>query len=203
MRRSRGVLGLDNVRVSARGAPPPTGGPLEQADPPAERVLRAPAPSPRAPLAVVAAILLSGCAVVPLPSSDALLGQSPRQHAWDVSQCQAEAAGQARYIPTSSPLANFFAKVFFWGVAGASLGGLITGFPAAIVTGTSISASSEISSGVIAGAGAGGIVGTVESWSGQERFERAWVACMDAHGYAVTHEVAAAAGAPSSPAPMP
>ena len=203
MRQSGGVLGLDDARVSDRGAPAPTGGYQEQADAPTERVPRAPAASPRAPLAVVvAAILLSGCAVVPLPPSEALREQSPRQHAWEVSQCQAEAAGQARYIPTSSPLANFFAKVFFYSVAGASLGGLITGFPAAIATGTSISASSDISNGVIAGLGAGGIAGTLESWSGQQRFERAWVACMEAHGYAVTREVAAT-GAPSSPAPMP
>jgi hypothetical protein len=201
MRRNRHVPGRDTVRVSFRGAP--TGRCPRRTDPPAGRVPRVRVAARRTPLAaVMAAILLGGCAVVPLPATETLLEQGPREHAWDASKCQAEAADRARYIPTFSPLGNLFAKMFFWGVAGASLGGLITGFPAAIVTGTSISASSEISGGVIAGAGAGGIVGTVESWSGQERFERAWVACMEAHGYALTHEVAAA-GAPSSPAPMP
>ena len=204
MRWRRGFLGLDNIGVFARRAPPPNGVHLEQADRPAKGILRIPVASPWAPLAAVAvAILLSGCAVVPLPNTAALREQSPREHAWDESKCEAEAAAEARYIPTSSPLANFFAKVFFWSVAGASLGGLITGFPAAVVTGTAVNASCEISYGVIAGAGAGAIVGTVESWSGQERFERAWIACMEAHGYAVTREVAAdAAGAPSWATPM-
>lgn len=203
MRRRRGFWGLDTIGVFVRSAPPPTGGYLDQADRPAKGVPRTRVASPRTPLAVVAAaILLSGCAVVPLPHSAALREQNPREHAWDESKCQAEAAAQARYIPTSSPLANLLAKVFFWSVAGASLGGLITGFPAAIGTGTVVNASSETSYGVIAGAGAGAIVGTVESWSGQERFERAWIACMEAHGYAVTREVAAdAEGAPSCPTP--
>ncbi|HYB43353.1 MAG TPA: hypothetical protein VEL75_16355 [Candidatus Methylomirabilis sp.] len=153
----------------------------------------------RALAALVAAVFLGGCAVTPLPKTTALHDQGAREHAWDVSNCQAEAAAEARYIPTSSPLANFFQKVFFWSAAGASLGGLITGFPAPIATGTTVNLSCEITDGVIAGSGAGAIVGTIESWSGQERFERAWIACMEAHGYAVVRE--AAAGAVTAPSP--
>jgi len=134
----------------------------------------------RAALAGLAA-LLAGCSlasVAPLPAVTALRGQSPRDRDWDVTDCQAEAGNRAGYSPSDSPLANFFQRVFFWGTAGAALGGLVTGLPASV--------SSQASEGLIAGAGAGGITGGIRSWSGQTRFERTWVACMEARGYAVT-----------------
>jgi len=135
----------------------------------------------RWPLARIAALasaaLLAGCSVVPLPKSTAARGQSPRDQDWDVKDCQAEAGYRTGYSPTDSPLANFFQKVFFWGTAGAAVGGLITGLPASV--------SSQASEGLIAGAGAGGITGTALSWSGQTRFERAWGACMESRGYTV------------------
>ena len=121
--------------------------------------------------------LLTGCSVVPLPKTAATQGQSARDQDWDVRDCQAEAGYRAGYSPTDSPLGNFFQKVFFWGTAGAAVGGLITGLPASVA--------SQASEGLIAGAGAGGITGTVKSWSGQTRFERAWVACMESRGYTV------------------
>jgi len=128
-------------------------------------------------VALAAAALLAGCSVVPLPKSTAARGQSPRDQDWDVKDCQAEAGYRTGYSPTDSPLANFFQKVFFWGTAGAAVGGLITGLPASV--------SSQASEGLIAGAGAGGITGTALSWSGQTRFERAWGACMESRGYTV------------------
>ncbi len=128
--------------------------------------------------ALASVTLVAGCSVVPLPKSVAAQGQTERDHDWDVKDCQAEAGYQARYSPTDSPLGNFFQKVFFWGGAGASLGGLITGLPASVTASTA-------SEGLIAGAGAGGIVGTIESWSGQPRFERAWAACMESRGYTI------------------
>jgi len=135
----------------------------------------------RSPLARIAALasaaLLAGCSVVPLPKSTAARGQSPRDQDWDVKDCQAEAGYRTGYSPTDSPLANFFQKVFFWGTAGAAVGGLITGLPASV--------SSQASEGLIAGAGAGGITGNALSWSGQTRFERAWAACMESRGYTV------------------
>ncbi len=94
-----------------------------------------------------------------------------------MKDCQAEAGYRTGYSPTDSPLANFFQKVFFWGTAGAAVGGLITGLPASV--------SSQASEGLIAGAGAGGITGTALSWSGQTRFERAWAACMESRGYTI------------------
>jgi hypothetical protein len=130
----------------------------------------------------VSAALLAGCSVVPLPTSTALRGQGDRERDWDVQDCQAEAGYQTHYSPGDSPLANFFQKVFFWGGVGASVGGLITGFPVSIAAGPA-------TDGLIAGAGAGGIAGSVESLSGQRRFERAWIGCMQSKGYAVTPAV--------------
>ncbi len=132
----------------------------------------------RAALALAA--LLAGCSVasvVPLPAVTALQGQSPRDQDWDVTDCQAEAGYRTRYSPADSPLANFFQRVFFWGTAGAAVGGLVTGLPTSV--------SSQASEGLIAGAGAGGITGGIRSWSGQTRFERAWATCVEGRGYAV------------------
>lgn len=148
-------------------------------------------------VALASVALMTGCSVVPLPKATATRGQSPRDQDWDVKDCQAEAGYQAGYSPTDSPLGNFFQKVFFWGTAGAAVGGLITGLPAAV--------SSQASEGLIAGAGAGGITGTVQSWSGQRRFERGWVACMESRGYAVVPRASQSSPGPrhtSSPEPL-
>ena len=46
-----------------------------------------------------------------------------------MKDCQAEAGYRTHYSPTDSPLGNLFQKLFFWGTAGAALGGTIDGFP--------------------------------------------------------------------------
>ena len=154
----------------------------------------------RAAPALGLAAVLAGCAVVPsvhsiahvtpLPAVTARQGQSPPERDWDVTDCQAEAAYRTHYSPTDSPLANFLQKVFFWGTSGAAVGGLVTGLPTSV--------SSQASEGLIAGAGAGGITGVIQSWSGQRRFARAWVACIEARGYTV-----AAPGTEAQPPPCP
>jgi len=105
-------------------------------------------------------------------------GQSPRDQAWDIRDCQAEAGYRTNYSPTDSPLGNLSQKVFFWGAAGAALGGVVGGLPTAV-------GSSEASTGLIVGASTGGAAGAAASLSGQARYERAWAACMEARGYAV------------------
>ena len=140
--------------------------------------------------ALAAAALLAGCATSPidaarsfasvqrLPAVTALEGQKPSDQDWDIKDCQAEAGYQTNYSPTDSPLANIFQKLFFWGTTGAAVGGTIDGFPMIVDQSTA-------SAGLIAGASAGGATGAALSISGQSRYERAWVACMRAKGYAV------------------
>src|SRR5262245_55024046 len=128
--------------------------------------------------AVGVAASLAACSVVPLPASTALRGQGEREQSWDIQDCRAEAGYQARYSPGDSPLGNFFQKMFFWGASGAAVGGLITGFPASIPQGPA-------TDGLIAGASAGGVAGTVDSLTGQRRFEQAYTGCMQSKGYAV------------------
>jgi hypothetical protein len=145
-------------------------------------------------IAVAAAALLAGCAsgttlesvrslgsVTRLPSVVALEGQSPSDREWDVKDCQAEAGYTTHYSPTDSPLGNVFQKLFFWGTAGAALGGTIDGFPGIVDASTA-------SAGLIAGASAGGVTGAALSVSGQSRYERAWAACVRARGYALDPE---------------
>jgi hypothetical protein len=134
--------------------------------------------------------ILGGCAsgpidaarsfasVTPLPRVVAQQGQSARDQEWDIKDCQAEAGYRTNYSPTDSPMANLFRNLFFWGTAGASLGGVVDGFPAAVGV-------SEASTGLIVGASTGGAVGAVASWKGETRFERAWAACMESRGYAL------------------
>ena len=160
----------------------------------------------RWPGLVAATALLAGCSVVPVPTFSALRGQGEREHAWDVQDCRAEAAYQTHYSPGDSPLANLCQKIFFWGGAGASLGGLITGVP--VIVGSSqtttnglIVGAGQATNGLIAGAGAGGIVGSLESISGQRRFEGAFVDCMQSKGYAMTPRVEKAEGAPIAVTP--
>ena len=148
-----------------------------------------------AAIAAASATLLAGCAsgtldsvrslgsVTRLPSVVALEGQSPRDREWDVKDCQAEAGYATNYSPTDSPLGNLFQKLFFWGTTGAALGGTIDGFPGIVDASTA-------STGLIAGASAGGATGAALSVSGQPRYERAWAACIRARGYALGAEAA-------------
>ncbi len=139
-------------------------------------------------MAVLSAVaLVAGCTVVPLPKTMAERHQSPREQDWDVKDCQAEAGYQTGYSPASSPLINWFQRLFFWSTTGAATGlGVMTvaAGAGANVSGTTF-ISSPVGEAIVAGAGAGAITGTVLSWSGQERYERAWMACMEAHGYTI------------------
>lgn len=144
----------------------------------------------RAAAAVVTAAALHGCAsgaldsvraygsVAKLPPVTALRGQSAWDQQWDVKDCQAEAGYRTNYSPTDSPMANLFQKLFFWGTAGAAVGGTASGFPTVVDTSTA-------STGLIAGASAGGATGAALSLGGQSAYERAWRACIEARGYAV------------------
>jgi hypothetical protein len=137
-----------------------------------------------------AALVAAGCAsspidaarsfasVHPLPSVTALDEQKPSDQEWDVKDCQAEAGYRTNYSPTDSPLANIFQKLFFWGTAGAAVGGTIDGFPTIVDQSTA-------STGLIVGASTGGATGAALSIGGQSSYERAWAACMRAKGYAV------------------
>ena len=162
-------------------------------------------------IAVLGIVTLgTGCSVVPLPRTVPMRGQTAREHVWDVSDCKAEVAYQTHYSPTDSPLGNWFQKIFFWGTSGAALGAAITGWPtpAVVATGPGATAvptvTAEASEGVIAGAGAGAITGTALSWSGQSRFERGWVACMESKGYALApSEGGSGPGRSSSPGQPP
>jgi hypothetical protein len=141
-------------------------------------------------IAVAAVVLLPGCAsgtfdsvralgsVARLPSVVALEGQRPSEQDWDVKDCQSEAGYATQYSPTDSPLGNLFQKLFFWGTAGAALGGTIDGFPGIVDASTP-------SAGLISGASAGGVTGAALGVSGQSRYERAWAACVRARGYAL------------------
>lgn len=131
------------------------------------------------------AALLGGCAsvtsfgsVTPLPRVAALQGQSAQDQAWDFKDCQAEAGYRTSYSPVDSPLGNLAQKLFFWGTAGAALGGVVDGLPTVV-------GESEASTGLIVGASTGGAVGAVASLSGQARYESEWAACMQARGYAI------------------
>jgi hypothetical protein len=144
-------------------------------------------------IAVAAAALLAGCAsgsleplrllgsVTRLPPVVALENQSASDQEWDVKDCQAEAGYRTHYSPTDSPVGNLFQKIFFWGTAGAAVGGTINGFPGIVDASTP-------SVGLIAGASAGGVTGAALSASGQSRYERAWAACMRSRGYALDPE---------------
>lgn len=121
------------------------------------------------------AALLTGCAVIPLPKATALRQQSADDQKWDARECAEEVGAATGYNPGNSPGANLLTHLFFWGTTGAAVGGTITGFPATVA--------GEASEGLIAGAAAGGAVGGIRSWSGQQRFERAWTECMRARGY--------------------
>ena len=138
----------------------------------------------------VALCLVAGCASDPtaplrafgsvkrLPDVMALAGQSRDDQQWDVRDCQAEAGHQTLYSPTDSPMGNLFQKLFFWGTAGAAVGGTVDGFPTIVDQSTA-------STGLIVGASTGGATGAALSLGGQSRYEAAWAACMRARGYSV------------------
>jgi hypothetical protein len=130
-----------------------------------------------APLALVAALLVSGCAVARLPETAATREQTATQHRLDVGDCKAEVGYRHNYNGDDSPLANAIRNVFVLGTSGAAVGGLLTGLP--------VSVASTASDGLIAGAGAGGIAGGAISVSGRSRFEREWIACMESRGYRI------------------
>jgi type IV pilus biogenesis protein CpaD/CtpE len=130
-----------------------------------------------AALALVAALLLSGCSVARLPETAATRDQTETQHRLDVADCKAEVGYRHNYNGDDSPLANALRNVFVLGTSGAALGGVVTGLPA--------STASTATEGLIAGAGAGGIAGGVISVPGRSRFEREWIACMESRGYRI------------------
>src|SRR5262245_23622689 len=148
----------------------------------------------RAAIHLAIGALTTGCAsgsldpvtsiahVAPLPVVVAQHGQSPRDQEWDIKDCQAEAGSKTNWSPTDSPLGNLFQKLFFWGTAGAALGGTVDGFPVVVDASTP-------SAGLIAGASAGGVTGAALSVSGQSRYERAWAACVRARRYGLEREV--------------
>jgi hypothetical protein len=130
-----------------------------------------------AALALVAALLGAGCAVARLPETASTREQTETQHRLDVADCKAEVGYRHNYNGDDSPLANAIRNVFVLGTSGAALGGLVTGLP--------MSTASTATEGLIAGAGAGGIAGGAISVSGQPRFEREWIACMESRGYRI------------------
>jgi hypothetical protein len=141
----------------------------------------------KASVILVVVALVAGCTVAPLPKTMAEHDQSPREQDWDVKNCEAEAGYQTGYSPADSPLVNWFQRLFFWSTAGAATGlGIMT---VAAGAGATVSGptfmSSPVGDAIVAGAGAGAITGTVLSLSGQPRFERAWIACMEAHRYTI------------------
>jgi hypothetical protein len=153
-------------------------------------------------VALATVALVVGCSVVPFPTTMAARGQTPREQDWDVKDCQAEAGYQTGYSPNDSPLANWFQKLFFWGAGGAATGIGVMTIPAgagATVSGPTLM-SSPAGEAMVAGAGAGAITGTALSWSGQERFERVWAACMESRGYAIARPEQAVE---SPPTPKP
>jgi hypothetical protein len=131
-----------------------------------------------AALALVAVLLVSGCAVARLPETAATGQQTATQHRLDVADCKAEVGYRHNYNGDDSPLANAIRNVFVLGTSGAALGGFLTGLPTTV-------AASTASEGLIAGAGAGGIAGGAISVSGPSRFEREWIACMESRGYRI------------------
>jgi hypothetical protein len=151
--------------------------------------------------------LLGGCAsspidsarafasVTPLPPVVAQHGQSSRDQEWDVRDCQAEAGYKTNYSPSDSPLGNLFQKLFFWGTAGAALGGTVDGFPTFVT-------SSEASTGLIVGASTGGAVGAASSWHGGTPYERAWAACIESRGYAIVPTGSAPPAPTAAPRPV-
>jgi hypothetical protein len=128
-------------------------------------------------LALVLALLASGCSVARLPETAAAREQTGTQHRLDVADCKAEVGYRHNYNGDDSPLANAIRNVFVLGTSGAALGGYLTGLPT--------STASTATEGLIAGAGAGGIAGGAISVTGRSRFEREWIACMESRGYRI------------------
>ena len=134
-----------------------------------------------AALALVAALLVSGCAVARLPETAATREQTATQHRLNVADCKAEVGYRHNYNGDDSPLANAIRNVFVLGTSGAALGGFLTGLPTSQL--------SPATEGLIAGAGAGSIAGGAISadlgLGGRSRFEREWIGCMESRGYRI------------------
>jgi hypothetical protein len=128
-------------------------------------------------LVLAAALAASGCGSTRVPETVAARDQTTTQHRLDVADCKAEVGYRNNYNADVSPTGNILRNLFTLGIAGASVGGLVTGLPATTV--------SDASEGLIAGAGAGGIAGGAVSIHGRSRFEREWIACMESRGYTV------------------
>jgi hypothetical protein len=151
---------------------------------------------PRRLLALALAALLSGCSVAPLPTTQALREQSPRDQKWDAEECREDAEDASGYGSTSSPGANVLANLFFWSAAGAAVGGTITGIPRTI--------HGPATEGLIAGAGAGAIAGGGYAWSTRQgKFEAAFVQCMEARSYMLVRKAPPAPPAAPDAAPHP
>jgi hypothetical protein len=136
-------------------------------------------PKTIAVLILAAGLPAGGCAVARLPDAVAVGEQTPTQRRLDIADCKAEVGYRTNYNGGHSPLVNGLRNAFTLGASGAALGGLVTGFPGVIGSGT------DPSWGLIAGAGAGGLAGGGISWNASSRFEREWIACMESRGYHV------------------
>jgi hypothetical protein len=147
----------------------------------------------KSPATIVLAALLAGCAVAPL-KAQALRDQSPRDQKWDALECREDAEDASGYDSANSPGANLLARLFFWGTAGAALGGSITGIPRTV--------DGPATEGLVAGAGAGAMAGGAHGWmSRRSRFELAYAQCMEARGYRLLPKTPPAP--PSHPVPDP
>jgi hypothetical protein len=145
----------------------------------------------KALLALLLSGLLAGCSVAPLPRAQALREQSPRDQKWDAEECREDAEDASGYDSTNSPGANLLANLFFWSTAGAALGGSITGIPRTI--------QGPATEGLIAGAGAGAIAGSVHGWTTRrDKFEQGFIQCMEARGYMLVQKAQ-----PAQPAAAP
>ena len=128
-------------------------------------------------LVLASALVASGCGSTRVPETVAGRDQTATQHRLDVADCKAEVGYRNNYNADVSPTGNILRNLFTLGIAGASVGGLVTGLP--------VSTDSTATEGLIAGAGAGGIAGGAVSIHGRSRFEREWIACMESRGYTV------------------
>jgi hypothetical protein len=148
----------------------------------------------RGPAALALAALLAGCTVAPLPRTQALREQGPRDQKWDVQECREDAEDASGYDSANSPGANLLAKLFFWSTAGAALGGTVTGLPTSV--------DSQATEGLIAGAGAGAIAGGAHGWmSPRSRFEQAYAQCMEGRGYRILPKTPPTPPADAVPSP--
>jgi outer membrane lipoprotein SlyB len=130
-----------------------------------------------AALALVAALLVSGCAVARLPETAATREQTATQHRLDVADGKAKVGYRHNYNGDDSPLANAIRNVFVLGTSGAAVGGFMTGLPTSQL--------SPATEGLLAGGIAGGAISADRGLGGRSRFEREWIAGMESRGYRI------------------